>query len=171
MHPASPPVPSAEDDAGTIASLRSEIERFGKNLYRLALAQESMFRELQKSLRPPSRNAGEADGINREKLALDFLPLVDALHRLEQALENKENKTLAEGAAIVAAKGEAYLAAMGVQAITSLGERFDPHIHHAVGVRQARPELQGFVVEEIVRGYRLGENILRTAQVVVGKEG
>jgi molecular chaperone GrpE len=141
----------------------------GKSLYRLALAQESMSQELRNALQQLGA-ASRGETVERRKMAEEFLPLVDALHRLALALANQGNQPLAEGARIVAAKGDAYLAALGVQVITSVGEAFDPRLHQALEARPSSPELQGRVIEEIVRGYRIGSRVLRTAQVVVGKE-
>jgi molecular chaperone GrpE len=153
-----------------------EMERVGKSLYRLSLTQESISRELATL----TRRAPQSDFFEmRRRLAEDYFPVMDALHRLARVLAAVESHSaelaaplapLVEGARIIEQKGIAYLEAMGVQAIPAAGEVFDPQLHQAVETRDVSQEMEGRVVEEIVRGYRMGEKVLRAAQVVVGKD-
>lgn len=135
-------------------TLLAEMERAGKSLYRLALAQQS----------------GSVPYEERRRLAEAFLPLIDSLHHLAEALAAYDNGALAEGARSIAAKGETYLVALGVEAIAAKGKRFDPRLHQALEARPAAPGQEGSILEEILRGYRLGEKVLRPAQVIVAKE-
>lgn len=154
----------------SIAQLRGEIEKAGKNLYRFATQQESVDKDIHAILEHLKR-AGQAEAVTASpRQAEKFLPLIDALHRLARVLSQWENGVLAEGVQMVLAKGEAYLASLGIEAIPAAGQRFDPRLHEALEVRQAAPEMEGFILEEIVRGYRMGSKILRAAQVVVGKQ-
>mgnify|MGYP001036215206 CR=1 FL=1 len=153
-----------------------EMERVGKSLYKLSLTQESFSRELAAL----ARRSQQSDFLEmRRRLAEQYFPVMDALHRLARALAALGSHSaepaaplapLAEGARIVEQKGMAYLEAMGVQAIPAAGEAFDPLLHQVVETRDVPPEMEGRVVEEIVRGYRMGEKVLRAAQVVVGKD-
>jgi len=153
-----------------------EMERVGKSLYRLSLTQESISRELATL----TRRAPQSDFFEmRRRLAEDYFPVMDALHRLARVLAAVESHSaepaaplapLVEGARIIEQKGIAYLEAMGVQAIPAAGEVFDPQQHQAVESRDVSQEMEGRVVEEIVRGYRMGEKVLRAAQVIVGKD-
>ena len=64
----------------------------------------------------------------------------------------------------------ARLQALGVEPIAVLDQPFDPNLGQAVGVvAVTEAEQDGLVKEEVLRGYRLGEQILRPAQVLVGK--
>lgn len=135
-------------------ALLAEMERAGKSLYRLALSQQS----------------GSVSYQERLRLAEAFLPFIDSLHRLAGALAVYDNGALAEGARSIATKGDAYLVALGVEAIPAKGKHFDPRLHQALEARPTAPGQEGSILEEIVRGYRLGEKVLRPAQVVVAKE-
>ncbi|MEP7190185.1 MAG: nucleotide exchange factor GrpE, partial [Roseiflexaceae bacterium] len=60
------------------------------------------------------------------------------------------------------------LAAADVQPIDALGQPFDPQQHVAIGVVPPSQESPaGTVVEELRRGYRAGERVLRHAEVLV----
>lgn len=63
------------------------------------------------------------------------------------------------------------LAAEGIQPIAAEGETFDPQLHMAMDVVPACDDLPpGIVATEIRRGYRIGERILRHAEVAVSGE-
>ncbi len=152
-----------------------EMERIGESLGKLALTQESVSRELATL----ARHSHQSDFIElRRRLAEDYLPVMDAIRRLARALREAADGTpacatilapLVEGSYIVGQKGMAYLEAMGVRAIPSTGEVFDPRLHQAVGTREVSQELEGCIVEEVVCGYRMAEKVLQPAQVVVGR--
>lgn len=62
------------------------------------------------------------------------------------------------------------LAEEGIQPIEAIGQPFDPHLHIVLDVVPARDDLPtGTVASEIRRGYRMGERVLRHAEVVVAK--
>jgi molecular chaperone GrpE (heat shock protein) len=62
------------------------------------------------------------------------------------------------------------LAAEGAQPIKACGCPFDPHFHTALGTSPAGPDAPpGVVVEELSRGYAVGDRVLRYAEVVVAR--
>jgi molecular chaperone GrpE len=70
----------------------------------------------------------------------------------------------------VAATHRLFLAAlreMGVEPIESDGQRFDPKVHEAVATVASEGVEPGTVAHEVRRGWRLGDELLRAAQVVV----
>jgi molecular chaperone GrpE len=60
------------------------------------------------------------------------------------------------------------LAGEGVVPLETVGKPFDPRAAEAISVRQS-DEPDDVVLEEVQRGYRLGEELLRPAMVVVAK--
>jgi len=59
------------------------------------------------------------------------------------------------------------LESLGIQPIASVGERFDPHIHEAVVTEPSDKYEPDTVTEELARGYRIGDRLLRPAMVKV----
>ena len=57
----------------------------------------------------------------------------------------------------------------GVRVIPTAGQSFDPHLHVAAGTAEREDVLPGIVVAEQRRGYRLNDDILRFAEVVVSR--
>ena len=58
----------------------------------------------------------------------------------------------------------------GVTPIKSLGMHFDPHLHEAVEMILTTEHPPGTVVEECLKGYKMGERTLRPARVKVAKK-
>jgi molecular chaperone GrpE len=56
---------------------------------------------------------------------------------------------------------------MGVQPITTAGETFDPNFHEAVGVEERNDVPPNTVFEEMLRGYRIGNRVVRHSMVRV----
>ncbi len=76
-----------------------------------------------------------------------------------------------EGADLVRERLLETLAASNVRPIETLGEPFDPHQHRAVEtVPSDEAHASGAIVSERRRGYRIGDHILRFAEVVVARE-
>jgi molecular chaperone GrpE len=59
------------------------------------------------------------------------------------------------------------LEAHGVSPLKSLGETFDPALHDAIGSVRSGEVEPGTVTEELQRGYRWGDEVLRPARVRV----
>jgi molecular chaperone GrpE len=57
----------------------------------------------------------------------------------------------------------------GVTAVEAVGQPFDPHLHEAVLHEESPGYADGEVIEELQRGYRLGDRLLRPAMVKVAK--
>ena len=49
------------------------------------------------------------------------------------------------------------------------GKKFDPYQHEVIAVNQSNED--GIVLEEVQKGYKLNEEIIRTSKVIVGKNG
>jgi molecular chaperone GrpE len=61
------------------------------------------------------------------------------------------------------------LEAQGVTPLKTLGEPFDPAVHEAIGSVDTDQYPSGTVAEELQRGYRLGDELLRPARVRVAR--
>jgi len=59
------------------------------------------------------------------------------------------------------------LAEMGVLPIASIGEPFDPHFHEAVATEVSTEFPPNTVTGELLRGYRVGDRVIRAAMVKV----
>ena len=101
------------------------------------------------------------------ELLQQLLPLNDELEIL--ATMDAEKEKLAEGIAMIQRKMAKLLESAGVQPIEALGRPFDPFRHEAVAEVETLEEPEGYVVEEVRRGYMFKERLLRASAVKVAK--
>jgi molecular chaperone GrpE len=118
----------------------------------------------------------EAAGV-RGKAAL-IGELVHAIDNLERALdaagidpsqEGSPEEPLAQGILLTYRDLCGSLKGNGIEAVDPTGEKFDPHLHEAISTMAADGAESGTVVEVMQKGYRLGEQLIRPARVVVAE--
>lgn len=61
------------------------------------------------------------------------------------------------------------LKGLGVEAIESVGKPFDPKLHEAGGSKKDESKADGEVLEEVIKGWKFGEVVLRPAKVIVNE--
>jgi len=109
--------------------------------------------------------------LEKQKMLLQFLEVLDNLERaLAAGLADSRTEGLVQGIEMTATLFRSKLQALGVEPIDLLNRQFDPNLGQAIGVVPVtREEEDGVVIEEVLRGYLLGEELLRAAQVRVGR--
>jgi len=109
------------------------------------------------------------DGMRR--VAAELLPALDDFERAlahAEAEEGDEEHHLTAGIRLVQQKMLDALRRTGIEQFSPKGEPFDPHQHEAVAQQPASDGAQqGTVLEVVQNGYRLGDDVLRPARVVV----
>jgi len=99
-------------------------------------------------------------------LMLSLLPILDDLERAFAAIPPRLAKAnWMDGIRLIERKLGASLEAQGLSQIKALGEPFDPKFHEAV--RQDKGK-EGTVVEELQKGYKLHDRVIRPTMVIVG---
>ncbi|MCS6873564.1 MAG: nucleotide exchange factor GrpE [Pyrinomonadaceae bacterium] len=110
------------------------------------------------------------------KLMIDvarrLLPVVDNLERaIESSQRNsyltREFQGFLDGIIMVNQQLYEILAEMGVEPIKTVGMPFDPHFHEAIEVEKNSEFPNNTVVSEFLRGYRIGDKVIRHALVKV----
>ncbi len=103
--------------------------------------------------------------------------LLDSLDNLQRAVGAAEAVTeqgaafdaLRDGVRATAEMFEIQLKKLGLQAVPSEGDPFNPEIHEAVELAVVPKEQDNLVLAELQRGYKFGERLLRPARVKVGR--
>jgi len=109
----------------------------------------------------------------REYALYDFLNrLLPVLDNIERALEAARTATdlpapYLEGLEMIRKQLEQILTQEGVSVIEAAGTPFDPHCHHAVMEVESEEHDPGTVTEELQKGYRHRQRILRPSMVKV----
>ena len=106
-------------------------------------------------------------------IAAKLLPVLDNLKRaLEteasvEAAESDEFRHFLSGVDLVYKQLAGVLDALGVKPVLAEGEQFDPHLHEAVVTEPTDDFEPDTVMQEIVRGFTIGDKLIRPALVKV----
>lgn len=117
------------------------------------------------------QQADETVRLQREDLLRELLSIIDNLERAVAAASGGGNgKPIVEGVEMVLRSMLDLLKSHGVTPLSAVGERFDPLLHEAVD-HVENPGLEpNTVIDEFMRGYRIGDRLLRPARVSVAKQ-
>jgi len=109
--------------------------------------------------------------LEKQKIVLPFLEVLDNLRRaMDAAYGTGTAGHLLEGLRMTADLFRSKLQSMGVEPIDALHRPFDPNLEQAIGTVPVRDgEDDGIVVEEVRAGYCMNGQLLRPAQVRVGR--
>jgi molecular chaperone GrpE len=114
-----------------------------------------------------------ATGRGKAEVLRDVLPVLDDLERALQAEgldpEGDSPDGLAHGVLLVFRSLRDSLGKHGIDAVDPTGEKFDPNLHEALSAQPAEGVESGVVIETMQKGYRLGEQLIRPARVVVAE--
>jgi molecular chaperone GrpE len=113
--------------------------------------------------RETERNAAA----QKEAFILELLPVIDNLERALATDGSASPAQLREGVQLTLQQLMQLLRRHGVEPEESLGLRFDPRYHEAVGVRRDPSQPDQVVLETFQRGYRRGNQVFRPAKVLV----
>ena len=99
-------------------------------------------------------------------LMLNILPVLDDLERALTSIPPRLAKLdWIDGIRLIERKLQTSLEAQGLSQIKAPGEPFDPTLHEAARMDKGK---EGIVIEEIQKGYKLHDRVIRPSKVVVG---
>jgi molecular chaperone GrpE len=129
---------------------------------------QQLQRETDETRQRLNRSADERAAGEKAKFISSLLPALDDLNRAIEA-ENAPREAILEGIRSITTSFQAALTNAGVEPISSVGEQFDPELHEAVDTEETGGEMDGKVIAEYSRGFRMGDRLLRPARVKVGR--
>ena len=164
------------DVSGKVADtdIKEDIESLKKELGEAKEQAEKCLGNWQRSeadfINYKRRNEQERANLStfvKANLMTDLLPVLDDL---ERALDNitDDIDSWAAGIELIYRKFKTVMEEHGLTEIEAEGQVFDPNFHEAVMCVEGE---EGKVCEEIQRGYKLQDRLLRPSMVAVGKEG
>lgn len=144
-----------------LKTLAQERDEFMKRLQRAVADYQNLQKRVEKF-----RDMARLDVVR--SLTENILPLAESLERALNAAEQTEGaETIVEGIELVQDDFYRALEKLDVRPIEALGRRFDPHYHEAVMQEPAEGMPPLSVVRELKKGFTLGDQVLRPAQVTV----
>jgi molecular chaperone GrpE len=99
-----------------------------------------------------------------------LLPILDSLDRAVK-VEGVSSEDLRSGVELIDRQFHDVLGRLGVEPIAAQGQPFDPNLHHAIQMVETSEVADNHVIDELQRGYRLRDRVLRAAMVRVAQNG
>jgi molecular chaperone GrpE len=159
------PHTTATADAGakpdTLAELRREKDALQDRLLRTAAEFDNYRKRVERDRREQADSA-VADALQ------ELLPIIDNLE-LALGAPTGDGEAYRKGVELIHQQMAELLRKRGVKPIAAVGAQFDPRIHQAVVHEASADHREGEVIEELRRGYMLGDRLLRASLVKVAK--
>jgi molecular chaperone GrpE len=156
----------AQESQGGVS--RQEYDRVSQErdalLDRLARLQAEFENYRKRSAREQAefRDYAVADAVK------NFLPILDNFNlALRSANAESSDQSLRSGIELIRKQMEDTLARLGVQVVAAQGQIFDPRVHEAIEMVESSDHADHEVIEELQRGYKLKDRLLRPAMVRV----
>jgi molecular chaperone GrpE len=168
--PTAPPAGGADESGAQaveedLEKLLSDVQRERDEYLDLARRTKADFENFRKRA---AVQVQEAQARGKVSVARE---VVDAVDNLERALEAgaDEGDGLRTGVEMVLGGLRETLSRHGIEAVDPKGEKFDPNQHEALSTLAVEGTESGTVVEVMQKGYRMDEQLIRPARVVVSE--
>ncbi|HST53214.1 MAG TPA: nucleotide exchange factor GrpE [Pyrinomonadaceae bacterium] len=125
------------------------------------------FRKRTERERSETYNRSLGEVVRRLFPVLDNLQRALDAERTIEVEESEEFRHFLRGIELINRQFGGVLESLGVEVVPTVGELFDPHVHEAVSTEEAEEVEPDTIVQEMQRGYRLGDKLLRPAMVKV----
>jgi molecular chaperone GrpE len=182
-----PVTPEAETEAAAAATSASETapetpaltaEQLAELQARAAKADENWERLVRTSAdfdnfkKRAAREKQDAIKYATESLLQKIMPVLDNFEAALAAAQNSSAdslKSLQDGVAMIHSQLKSTLTEAGLEEVDATGKPFDPNIHEAVSQQESAEVAEGIVLQQLRKGYKLRDRLLRPATVVVAK--
>ena len=102
------------------------------------------------------------------KILSKFVDIMDDLDRAMNILEKTQDGPVKDGIKMVHNRFHKILIEEGIKPIETKGKKVDPYMHDVIEM-VAHDSPEGIIVEELQKGYNMGDKVLRAAKVKVSK--
>lgn len=125
------------------------------------------YQNLQKET---SARRAEWAQMSEQQILEEFIPVYEHLKMsLNGTNDENGNNPWLDGVKHVLKQFADILKAHGVEEIKTVGEKFDPKYHEAVGHEAVEGVAEDEIVREMSGGFKMGDRVIKAARVVVGK--
>lgn len=147
-----------------LQGLKDEIKEYKDKYLRQLAESENARKRMQKERQELTQYAVE-------QVIVDFLHPLDNMENALRAAGklSDELKNWVAGFQMILVQFKDVLTNQGVTPVEAIGTAFDPHVHEAVESVETSESAPGTVIEECVRGYKIGDRTIRPARVKVAK--
>jgi molecular chaperone GrpE len=178
------PVQQPKDDKPSADNIshqehkKEKLHKLHEHIDKLQAEKDELFAKLQRLSadyinyqKRSAKQVSESIAYEKEVLIKSLLPVLDNFeHTLSGAENTGDMEGLRKGVKIIYDQILSILKNYGVEQIDSVGQEFDPSYHQAVMQETDADKEDGIILKELVKGYRLGDKVLRPSRVVVNKK-
>ena len=160
-----PLAPEPVEAADELTRLKAEVAQSQDRLIRLA-ADFDNYKKRAGRERDEARRAGMESVIGKLVPVLDnFDMAMSAANQPSTSLES-----LRTGVNMIHGQFRSLLGELGIVEIDGTGQPFDPSLHDAVSTEPSDEAPEGSVLQQVRKGYKIGDRLLRPASVVVASK-
>jgi molecular chaperone GrpE len=120
-----------------------------------------------------AREKQDAIKFANENLLQKLIPILDNFDAALAAVQNAEKgaaQSLQTGVNMIYQQLKSALAETGLEELDATGKVFDPNFHEAVSQKETADVPEGQVVQQLRKGYKFRDRLLRPATVIVAKQ-
>jgi molecular chaperone GrpE len=164
---------TAEPAAGPLSE--TELSRLQEQAAQAAENWDKFLRaaaDLENYRKRVTREKEEIVRYRSEQMVAALLPVLDNMERALEAVREHgpDNAALVEGLQQIRSQFRRVLEEFGLEEVVAgAGHPFDPRLHEAIGHEPSAEHPEGAVVQQLQRGYKLANRLLRPARVTVSK--
>ena len=167
--------PPATDPASAEPISEQQLAELKEQAARAAQYYEQLLRttaDLENFKKRAARERLEAIKYANESLLEKFIPVLDNFEAALAAANapNTSIQSLQAGVNMIQLQLKSAMSDSGLEEINAAGQPFDPNLHEALSQQETSDVPEGHVVQQVRKGYKLRERLLRPAAVIVAKK-
>ena len=153
----------ADENAGpeTLTEAQEAIAELNERIVRLTADFDNFRKRAQ-------REKDEARQFANQGLLEKLLPVLDNFEMALTAVKDAD-PSVRDGVQMILDQLLGVLKESGVEPVDAMGQAFDPNLHEALSQEETTEVEEGTVVQQVQRGYKLNDRLVRPARVVVAK--
>ena len=153
----------ADENAGpeTLTEAQEAIAELNERIVRLTADFDNFRKRAQ-------REKDEARQFANQGLLEKLLPVLDNFEMALTAVKDAD-PSVRDGVQMILDQLLGVLKESGVEPVDAMGQPFDPNLHEALSQEETSEVEEGTVVQQVQRGYKLNDRLVRPARVVVAK--
>lgn len=151
-----------------IAGLKEQAAKAQENYERLMRAAA----DLENYKKRAARERQDAIKYANESLLERLIPVLDNFEMALTAANapNTSVQSLQSGISMIQQQLKAAMSEVGLEEIDAAGRPFDPNLHEAISQQETADTPEGHVAQQVRKGYKLRDRLLRPASVIVAKK-
>jgi molecular chaperone GrpE len=164
----SAPVTQAELSEQQFSELKEKAEK-AQQYYEQLLRTTA---DLDNYKKRATRERQEAIKFANESLLEKLIPILDNFEMALMAANtpNTSTQSMQAGISMIQQQLKSALGNAGLEEIDATGKPFDPNLHEAISQQDTAETPEGHVLQQVRKGYKLRERLLRPASVIVARK-